>query len=112
MAAPKLLLRSYPGGERRAGTSGPGLQYKADPAEPPFHQVTRHAFPVRRMRTPQQVVGCLRSTRFARPARFGDHHARFEAEARQLLERYSERGGLVEDTVFSVLPARRPGCGT
>ncbi|WP_245727411.1 hypothetical protein [Streptomyces vietnamensis] len=42
----------------------------------------------------------------ARPALFGDGHARFEAEARQPWE---QRGGLVEDAVFTVLLARRPG---
>ncbi|MER5893332.1 hypothetical protein [Streptomyces sp. NPDC001876] len=60
-------------------------------------------------------VGCgngesyLRSTNFARPDLFGSRHDRLEAKALELLERHSEGGGLVEDAVFTVLLARRPG---
>ncbi|MFI9210302.1 class I SAM-dependent methyltransferase [Streptomyces sp. NPDC053253] len=112
-AALKQLIQSYLGEERRAGTggvyAGPGRRYEDDLAASPFHQLTEHAFPVRRLWTPEKVVGYLRSTSFARPDLFGDRHDRFEAETLKLLERHSERGGLVEDAVFTVLLARRPG---
>lgn len=62
------------------------------------------------MWTPDKVIGYLRSTSFARPDLFGDRHPRFEAEARALLEQHAaEKDGLVEDGVFDVLLARRPG---
>lgn len=112
-AALKQLIQSYLGEERRAGSggvyAGPGRRYEDDLAASPFHQITAHAFPVRRVWTPEKVVGYLRSTSFARPALLGDRHDRFEAEALELLERHSERGGLVEDATFTVLLARRPG---
>ncbi|MFF4855414.1 hypothetical protein ACFY2N_11010 [Streptomyces rubiginosohelvolus] len=89
----------------------PDRRYEGDLAESPFSQVTEHPSAVRRavrrLWTPATVVGYLRSTSFARPALFGDRHARFEAEAQQLLEHHSERGGLIEDAVFTVLLARR-----
>ncbi|MFD8258649.1 class I SAM-dependent methyltransferase [Streptomyces griseoluteus] len=112
-AALKQLIQSYLGEERRAGASGvyagPGRRYEDDLAASPFHQVTERRFPVRRVWTSAQVLGYLRSTSFARPDLFGGRHDRFEAEARELLERHSERGGLVEEAVFTVLLARRPG---
>ena len=115
-AALKQLIHSYLGEGRRAGTvgvyAGPGRRYEDDLAESPFRQVTEHTFPVRRVWAPPQVVGYLRSTSFARPALFGDRHARFEAEARQFLDRHGEHSGLVEDAVFTVLLARRPGGGS
>ncbi|EFL19862.1 class I SAM-dependent methyltransferase [Streptomyces sp. C] len=115
-AALKQLIQSYLGDERRAGTggvyAGPGRRFEDDLAASPFHQVTERRFPVRRVWTPAQVLGYLRSTSFARPGLFGDRHDRhdrFEAEALELLERHSEHTGLVEDAVFTVLLARRPG---
>ncbi|MGW8989080.1 class I SAM-dependent methyltransferase [Streptomyces zhihengii] len=112
-AALKQLIQSYLGDERRAGTggvyAGPGRRYEDDLAASPFHQVTESRFPVLRLWAPAQVLGYLRSTSFARPDLFGSRHDRFETEALELLERHSERGGLVEDAVFTVLLARRPG---
>ncbi|MEU4359967.1 class I SAM-dependent methyltransferase [Streptomyces virginiae] len=112
-AALKQLIQSYLGDERRAGTggvyAGPGRRYEDDLAASPFNRVTEHRFPVRRVWTPAQVLGYLRSTSFARSDLFGDRHDRFEDEALELLERHSERGGLVEDAVFTVLLSRRPG---
>jgi SAM-dependent methyltransferase len=112
-AALKQLIQSHLGEERRAGTggvyAGPGRRYEDDLAASPFSQVTERRFPVSRVWTPAQVLGYLRSTSFARPDLFGGRHDRFEAEALELLERHSERGGLVEDAVFTVLLARRPG---
>ncbi|MEU6926466.1 class I SAM-dependent methyltransferase [Streptomyces sp. NPDC046631] len=119
----KALLQSCLGDGRRAGTSGayaePSSRYEDDLAESAFGKVTEHRFPVRRAWTPDQVVGYLRSTSFARPALFhepgtppgqaGRRHARFEREARVLLEEYAHGEGLVEDAVFTVLLARRGG---
>ncbi|MYT25564.1 methyltransferase domain-containing protein [Streptomyces sp. SID7760] len=112
-AALKQLIQSYLGEERRAGAggvyAGPGRRYEDDLAASPFSQVAERRFPVRRVWTPAQVLGYLRSTSFARPELFAGRHDRFEAEALELLERDSERGGLVEDAVFTVLLARRSG---
>ncbi|MFB7356081.1 hypothetical protein [Streptomyces gardneri] len=112
-AALKQLIQSYLGEERRAGTggmyAGPGRRYEDDLAASPFRQVTERRFPLRRVWAPAQVLGYLRSTSFARPDLFGGRHDRFEAEALELLERHSERGSLVEDAVFTVMLARRPG---
>ncbi|OKJ34194.1 hypothetical protein AMK24_21870 [Streptomyces sp. CB02366] len=58
--------------------------------------------------TPAQALGHLRGTSFARPDLFGGCHDRFETEVLELLERYSERVGLVQDEMSTVLPARRP----
>ncbi|MFE5592923.1 hypothetical protein [Streptomyces sp. NPDC056549] len=110
----RKLIQSYLGTERRAGTTGayrdPDRRYENDLAESSFSEVEEHHFPVRRMWTPENVVGYLRSTSFARCELFGDRHARFEVEARALLERHAAKeGGLVENAVFDVLLARRPG---
>lgn len=90
-AALKQPIQFGQGAERRAGTSGfhggPDRPYEDDLTEFPYPQVTQHVVPVW----------------------LGGHHASLEAEARQVLERYSGRGGLVMDAVFSVLSARRPG---
>ncbi|MFD3997480.1 hypothetical protein [Streptomyces sp. NPDC058583] len=111
----KVLIQSYLGEERRAGTTGlyaaPGRRYEDDLADSAFTDVTEHRFPIRRTWMPETVVGYLRSTSFARAALFGGRHARFEAEARTLLEKHAPRGGLVEETVFTVLLACRPGGG-
>ncbi|MFJ3505281.1 class I SAM-dependent methyltransferase [Streptomyces sp. NPDC090135] len=113
-AALRELIQSYLGAERCAGPagtySGPNRRYEDDLAESAFCEVEEHHFPLRRVRTPDMVVGYLRSTSFARPALFGDRRPRFEAEARSLLEQHAAKeGGLVEETVFDVLLARRPG---
>ncbi|WP_240467661.1 hypothetical protein [Streptomyces albus] len=108
------LIQSYLGAERRAGTAGayaaPGRRYEDDLAESPFSEVGEHHFPFRRVWAPDKVIGYLRSTSFARPDLFGDRYPRFEAEARALLEQHAAtKDGLVEDGVFDVLLARRPG---
>lgn len=109
----KRLVQSYLGEQRRAGTenvyAAPGRRYEDDLAESVFSDVSEHRFPLRRTWTPAAVVGYLRSTSFARPDLFGDRHARFEQEARSLLEEHACGEGLVEDALFTVLLARRPG---
>lgn len=113
-AALRELIQSHLGAERRAGTTGayvePGRRYEDDLADSPFSDIEEHHFPLRRVWTPDKVVGYLRSTSFARPGLFGDRHPQFEAEALALLERHAaQEDGLVEESVFDVLLARRPG---
>ncbi|MFB7026574.1 MULTISPECIES: class I SAM-dependent methyltransferase [unclassified Streptomyces] len=108
------LIQSHLGAERRAGSTGtyrnPDRRYEDDLAESPFSEVEEHRFPLRRTWTPDEVIGYLRSTSFARPDLFGDRHPRFEIEARALLEQHAAKeDGLVEETVFDVLLAHRPG---
>jgi hypothetical protein len=55
------------------------------------------------------VLGCPRSTSFAGADLFGARHAAFEDEARALLDELATGGSLVEQAVFTVLLARRPG---
>ncbi|MGW1225014.1 class I SAM-dependent methyltransferase [Streptomyces sp. NPDC001478] len=111
------LIQSYLGAERRAGTTGayaePERRYEDDLAESAFSDIAEHHVPFRRVWTPRTVVGYLRSTSFARPGLFGDRHPRFEAEADALLEQHAaQESRLVEDGVFDVLLARRPGGAT
>ncbi|MFI5986845.1 class I SAM-dependent methyltransferase [Streptomyces sp. NPDC051555] len=111
-SALKDLIRSHLGPERRAGTTGAykeaGRRYEDDLAQSPFSAVTEHRFPLTRMWTPDHVVGYLRSTSFARQDLFTDH-ARFEEQARDLLEAHAQDGLLSEELDFTVLLARRPG---
>ncbi|MGZ9928322.1 class I SAM-dependent methyltransferase [Streptomyces sp. NC-S4] len=113
-SALKDLIRSQLGPDRRAGTTGtysePGRRYEDDLAQSPFSAVTEHRFPLTRTWTPPSVVGYLRSTSFARADLFPDH-ARFEDQARALLEEHAQDGLLHEEFVFTVLLARRPGAG-
>ncbi|MFD5650582.1 hypothetical protein [Streptomyces sp. NPDC127039] len=110
----RALIQSYLGADRRAGATGtytgPNRRYEDDLAESPFSEVEEHHFLLRRVWTPDKVIGYLRSTCFARPALFGDRHPQFEAEAQDLLEEHTAKeDGLVENAVFDVLLARRPG---
>ncbi|MEU2232573.1 class I SAM-dependent methyltransferase [Streptomyces vietnamensis] len=109
----KRLIQSYLGADRRAGTtgvySGPKRSYEDDLAESAFSDITKHPFPLRRTWTPDGVVAYLRSTSFARADLFKDRHPQFEAEALALLKQHATDGGLIEDAVFEVLLARRPG---
>ncbi|MFI7087618.1 class I SAM-dependent methyltransferase [Streptomyces anulatus] len=112
-AALRELIQSYLGEDRRAGTrgtcAGPGRSYQDDLADSPFSEVTEHRFPVPRTWAPQDVLGYLRTTSFARPALFAGRHPEFEAAALQLLQDHADGGVLKEDAVFTVLLARRPG---
>jgi hypothetical protein len=107
------LIQTYLGPGRRAGTRGtyatPGRSYEDDLAASPFSELREHRFPVARAWTPETVVGYLRSTSFAQPDLFADRHEAFEAEARQLLDVHAKDGVLREESVFTVLLARRPG---
>ncbi|MFD7861356.1 methyltransferase domain-containing protein [Streptomyces sp. NPDC059783] len=107
------LIQSYLGADRRAGTRGtytrPARTYQDDLADSRFSVVTEHHFPVARAWTPEDVIGYLRTTSFARPTLFADRHPEFEAAALDLLQEHARGGALTEDAVFSVLLARRPG---
>ncbi|MGW6202314.1 class I SAM-dependent methyltransferase [Streptomyces sp. NPDC055089] len=112
-AALRTLIRSYLGESRRAGSLGtyaePSRSYEEDLAASPFSDVAERRFPLARTWTPEDVVGYLRSTSFARPAFFADRHHQFEAEALDLLGTHARGGVLEERAVFTVLLARRPG---
>ncbi|MFK0119292.1 class I SAM-dependent methyltransferase [Streptomyces sp. NPDC090994] len=112
-AALRVLIQSYLGENRRAGTrgtyAGPDRSYEDDLADSAFSKVSEHSFPVSRAWAPEDVIGYLRTTSFARPALFAGRHLEFEATALRLLQDHAGGGVLTEDTVFTVLLARRPG---
>lgn len=112
-AALRGLIQTYLGDDRRAGTRGtyaePGRSYEDDLADSAFSDVAEHRFPVARAWTPEDVLGYLRTTSFARPAIFASRHHEFEAEALSLLKAHARGGVLKEDAEFTVLLARRPG---
>ncbi|WP_328485962.1 class I SAM-dependent methyltransferase [Streptomyces zaomyceticus] len=112
-AALRGLIQTYLGDDRRAGTcgtyAGPGPSYEDDLADSAFSNVAEHRFPVARAWTPEDVLGYLRTTSFARPALLAGRHHEFEAEALALLKAHARGGVLKEDAEFTVLLARRPG---
>lgn len=112
-AALRELIQHHLGEDRRAGTRGtygePGRTYQDDLADSAFSEVSEHNFPVARAWTPEDVIGYLRTTSFARPALFAGRHHAFEAAALRLLQDHAGGGALQEDAVFTVLLARRPG---
>ncbi|GGZ25596.1 hypothetical protein GCM10010300_81230 [Streptomyces olivaceoviridis] len=72
-AALRELIQSYLGEYRRAGTRGAyaepgGRSYGDDLADSAFSEVSEHHFPLSRAWTPEDVIGYLRTTSFARPA--------------------------------------------
>ncbi|MGW3668164.1 class I SAM-dependent methyltransferase [Streptomyces sp. NPDC005141] len=107
------LIQRYLGPRRRAGALGdypePGRPFREDLAGSAWSDVTEHRVPATRSWTPEVVLGHLRSTSFAGADLFGERHASFEDEARALLAELAAGGSLVEEAVFTVLPARRPG---
>ncbi|MER5821437.1 class I SAM-dependent methyltransferase [Streptomyces mirabilis] len=110
----KGLIQSYLGPGRRAGSRGtytePSRRYEDDLAASPFGDVSQHLFTFPRAWTPQQVIGYLRTTSFARPDLFAERHAEFETEALNLLEGHADDSRqLTEQVDFTVLLARRPG---
>ncbi|MFD7323940.1 class I SAM-dependent methyltransferase [Streptomyces sp. NPDC059875] len=112
-AALRGLIQSYLGEDRRAGTrgtyAGPGRSYENDLADSAFSEVTEHSFSASRVWAPEDVIGYLRTTSFARPALFSGRHHEFEGAALRLLQDHARGGVLKEDAVFNVLLARRPG---
>jgi SAM-dependent methyltransferase len=107
------LIQRYLGPGRRAGAHGdytePRRRFEEDLAASAWSDVAHHRFPVARIWTPEDVVGYLRTTSFAGADLFGDRHSAFEADAQALLDAHAREGLLVEDAVFTVLLARRPG---
>lgn len=112
-AALRELIQSYLGEDRRAGTggtyAGPGRSYEDDLADSAFSEVTEHSFSVSRAWGPEDVIGYLRTTSFARPALFAGRHHEFETAALRLLQDHARESVLRQDAVFTVLLARRPG---
>ncbi|MEU6523644.1 class I SAM-dependent methyltransferase [Streptomyces sp. NPDC046924] len=112
-AALRVLIQTYLGNDRRAGTrgtyAGRGRSYEEGLADSAFSDVAEHRFPVARAWTPEDVLGYLRTTSFARPALFAGQHHEFEAEALRVLRGHARGGVLKEDAEFTVLLARRPG---
>lgn len=112
--AVRELIQRYLGDERRAGAGAayaePGRSYVQELADSAWSEVTEHRFPVTRSWTPRTVLGYLRTTSFAGAELFGPRHAEFEKEAHALLHEHAAGGEeLTEETVFTVLLARRPG---
>ncbi|WP_405735064.1 class I SAM-dependent methyltransferase [Streptomyces sp. NBC_01537] len=107
------LIQRYLGPGRRAGARGvyaePSRSFEEDLAASAWTDLTEHRIPIARTWTPAEVLGYLRTTSFAGPTLFGERHAAFEADARALLHAHASNGSLVENTVFTVLLARRPG---
>ncbi|KAF3470030.1 hypothetical protein [Streptomyces sp. Tu 3180] len=89
--------------------AGLSRSFKNDLADSAFSDMAEHRLPVARTRTPEDLLGDLRTTSFARPALFADRHQKFEAEALQLLQTHARSGALNEDAVFTVPRAHRPG---
>jgi hypothetical protein len=107
------LIQHYLGPRRRAGVFGdypePVRPFQEDLADSAWRDVTEHRFPLTRSWTPEGVLGYLRTTSFAGAELFGERHAAFEDEARALLNELAAGGALLEEAVFTVLLARRPG---
>lgn len=107
------LIQSYLGPRRRAGVLGdfpePVRPFQEDLADSVWSEVTEHRIPVTRSWTPEVVLGYLRTTSFAGAELFGERHAAFEDEARALLDDLADGGSLLEEAVFTLLLARRPG---
>ncbi|MGV9401739.1 class I SAM-dependent methyltransferase [Streptomyces sp. NPDC003667] len=109
------LIQRYLGPRRRAGVLGdypePVRPFQEDLADSAWSEVIEHRVPVTRSWTPEVVLGYLRTTSFAGAELFGERHAAFEDEARALLNELAVGGSLLEEAVFTVLLARRPGDG-
>ncbi|MGY3056252.1 ubiquinone/menaquinone biosynthesis C-methylase UbiE [Streptomyces sp. TE3672] len=107
------LIQLYLGQERRAGARSsyaePRRSYEEDLAASTFNDVTEHLFPVTRTWAPQEVLGYLRTTSFAGADLFAERHQAFEDEALALLHAHAVDGSLVEEAMFRILLARRPG---
>ncbi|MGD1220538.1 class I SAM-dependent methyltransferase [Streptomyces krungchingensis] len=106
------LIQQYLGPGRRAGTMGdypqPIRPFQEELADSAWSDVAEHRFPITRSWTPESVLGYLRTTSFAGADLFADRHAAFEEEARALLDDLADGGSLMEESVFTVLLARRP----
>lgn len=107
------LIQRYLGPGRRAGALGdypkPLRPFQEELADSAWSDVAEHLFPITRSWTPETVLGYLRTTSFAGAELFAERHAAFEEEARVLLDELADGGSLLEEAVFTVLLARRPG---
>lgn len=108
----RALIQEFLGVRRRAGSEQTYAHhdkpYAQVLAESAFGRVEEVRIPVRRIWTPEQVIGYLYSTSFAARTLFGDRIEEFEAAATDLLTTYAGTDALVEDADFHVVLARRP----
>jgi ubiquinone/menaquinone biosynthesis C-methylase UbiE len=108
----RALIQEFLGEQRRAGSDTTYTHhdkpYAQVLAESAFSHVEETYIPVRRIWTPEQVIGYLYSTSFAARPLFGDRIEEFEAAATALLTMHAATGPLVEDAGFQVVLARRP----
>lgn len=105
-----VLSRAWPPCRQLRHYTEPSRRYEDDLADSAFSDVSQHLFRFPRVWTPQQVIGYLRTTSFARADLFAERHAEFEADALHMLEGHAdENGWLTEQVDFTVLLARRPG---
>ncbi|MEU7554020.1 hypothetical protein AB0B01_17030 [Streptomyces sp. NPDC044571] len=111
-AALRELIQTYLGEDRRAGTcgtyTGPGRSYEDDLANSTFSKVTKHSFPIVRAWTPEDVLGYLRTTSFARPALFAARYHEFEAAALRLLQEHARGGVLYRDLIRFTINTQAP----
>ncbi|MGW4412392.1 class I SAM-dependent methyltransferase [Nonomuraea sp. NPDC004702] len=107
----RTLIQHFLGTERRAGGQTyahhdrPYAQVLADSA---FSHVAEHRIELKRVWTPEQVIGYLYSTSFAARSLFGEAIEEFEEQATTLLEEFAAEGPLLEEVEFQVVLARRP----
>jgi ubiquinone/menaquinone biosynthesis C-methylase UbiE len=104
------LVHHFLGTRRRAG--GQTCAHHDKPytqvlTESEFSQVSEHCIALKRVWTPEQVIGYLYSTSFAARPLFGEAIEEFEEEATTLLEQYTDGGPLLEEVEFQVVLARR-----
>ncbi|MFC9930113.1 hypothetical protein [Streptomyces sp. NPDC127190] len=111
-AALRGLIQTYLGDDRRAGArstyTGTDRSHEDGLADSAFSNMTAHHSPVSRAWTPEDVLGYLRPTSFARPAFLAVPHHEVEAAAVRLLRGYACGGFLKGHAGFTVL-AHRPG---
>ncbi|MEU4229594.1 class I SAM-dependent methyltransferase [Nonomuraea sp. NPDC026600] len=107
----RTLIQHFLGEQRRAGDQTyahhdrPYAQVLADSA---FSRVSEHPIALKRVWTPEQVIGYLYSTSFAARPLFGEAIEEFEEEATTLLQEFAAGGPLLEEVEFQVVLARRP----
>jgi trans-aconitate methyltransferase len=106
------LIQRFLGEQRRAGSQTTYAHhdrpYAEVLAESAFSQVSEHRFELKRVWTPEQVIGYLYSTSFAARSLFGERIEEFEDAATTLLQHFSADGPLLEEVEFQVVLARRP----
>lgn len=108
----RKIVQSYLGEVRRAGAQDiytePESSFEEMLKASPFSDLETIKVPVRRIWSPDQIIGYLYSTSFAAKGLFGDHIDEFEMALRDKLHRMMPNGKFIEENVFEVILARRP----